>query len=79
MASHDIPIALAPFQQIDSALSRRYQGTGLGLPLVNSLIELHGGRLEIDSAPDEGTTMTLHFPAERVLGPDRTQVSERGK
>ncbi|MCR9218841.1 MAG: PAS-domain containing protein [Alphaproteobacteria bacterium] len=66
MAPKEIPIALEPFQQIDSDLSRRYQGTGLGLPLVKSLIELHGGRLEIDSAPDEGSRVTLYFPAARL-------------
>ena len=41
------------------------KGTGLGLPLVRGLIALHGGRLEIDSAPGEGTRATLVFPHAR--------------
>ena len=54
MRAEDIPIALAKFGQIDSSHSRRYEGTGLGLPLTKRLIELHGGTLEILSAPDVG-------------------------
>lgn len=79
MSPADIPIALAPFRQIDSAHARRYQGTGLGLPLVESLIELHGGTLAIESALGEGTNITLIFPAERVRaighGPDESGTS----
>jgi signal transduction histidine kinase len=63
----DLPRALAPFGQIDSSLTRRYQGTGLGLPLVNSLTQLHGGRLEIDSKIDVGTRVTVRLPAARVV------------
>jgi signal transduction histidine kinase len=62
----DLPRALAPFGQIDSTLTRRYQGTGLGLPLVNSLTQLHGGRLEIDSKLNAGTRITVRLPADRV-------------
>ena len=58
---------LLPFQQIDSSLSRRIEGTGLGLPLAKSLAEAHGGRLDITSALGQGTTVTVQFPAERVV------------
>jgi signal transduction histidine kinase len=71
MKATDIPKALAPFTQIDSSLSRRYEGTGLGLPLAKSMIELHGGALAIDSEPGVGTTVTLSLPPERVLKPRR--------
>ncbi len=54
----DIETALSPFGQIDSHLARRYEGTGLGLPIVKGICELHGGRLEIDSEIDQGTTAT---------------------
>jgi signal transduction histidine kinase len=67
MAPDEIPIALKPFRQVDSSLTRKYGGTGLGLPLVKSRIELHGGSLAIASAPGVGTTVTLIFPATRVI------------
>jgi signal transduction histidine kinase len=70
MAPADIPRALQPFTQLDNSLSRRYEGTGLGLPLTASLIELHGGRLVLQSAIGQGTCATAMFPAERSLGED---------
>jgi signal transduction histidine kinase len=60
---------MAPFGQVDSDLTRRYPGTGLGLPLVKSLIELHGGELILESEVGRGTVVTLRFPASRVLKP----------
>jgi signal transduction histidine kinase len=66
IAAQDIVVALEPFGQIDSSLSRKYQGTGLGLPIVKSYIELHGGTLGIVSHPGEGTTVTLFFPPSRA-------------
>ena len=58
---------LEPFGQVDSQLSRKYTGTGLGLPLSVRLMQLHGGRLDIDSTVGAGTTVTIVFPAHRVL------------
>ena len=66
MSEADIERALEPFGQVDNSFTRGQQGTGLGLPMVKGLIELHGGRLAIASAPGRGTTATLCFPAERV-------------
>ena len=57
---------LEAFHQIDSKISRKHQGTGLGLALVKNLTELHGGTLTIDSEVDQGTAMTISFPAERT-------------
>ena len=51
-----------PFEQIDNALNRRHQGTGLGLALSKSLVELHDGRLTIESEPGQGTTVTMSLP-----------------
>ena len=59
MAPEEIPIALAPFEQVDNKLARRYQGTGLGLPLAKALIELQGGSLSIASAPGKGTPVRV--------------------
>ena len=67
IASEDIPVALAPFGQIESALSRKNQGTGLGLPLTKALVELHGGVLDLESKVGAGTTVTLVFPEDRVV------------
>jgi len=66
MAPEDIPKALSQFGQIDSDLNRKYEGTGLGLPLAKSLIELHGGYLDLQSAVGKGTTVTVRFPASRI-------------
>ncbi|MFZ5791853.1 MAG: sensor histidine kinase [Pseudomonadota bacterium] len=73
MSPEHIRIALTPFGQVSVDLNRRHQGTGLGLPLVKSLMELHGGRLEIASELGEGTRVTLLFPARRV-----SRVAEAG-
>jgi PAS domain S-box-containing protein len=67
MTKSQITQALQPFQQIDTSLARKYEGTGLGLTLTNRLVDLHGGRMIIASAPSYGTTVTVRFPASRVL------------
>jgi PAS domain S-box-containing protein len=67
MNAEQIAIALEPFRQIDGPLSRRFDGTGLGLPLAKALVELHGGRLDIESAPGAGTTVSIHLPSERMI------------
>jgi PAS domain S-box-containing protein len=70
IAPEDMARALAPFGQVDSRLSRRYEGTGLGLPLARALAELHGGRLELESAPGRGTIARLVLPADRLVERD---------
>ncbi|MDP6345669.1 MAG: ATP-binding protein, partial [Alphaproteobacteria bacterium] len=62
IAEADIPRVLEPFSQVDGPMNRRHEGTGLGLPLVRSLMQLHGGELRIDSMVDAGTTVRLLFP-----------------
>jgi two-component system, cell cycle sensor histidine kinase PleC len=63
MAPESIPIALAPFGQIDSSLARKYGGTGLGLPIARRFAILLGGKLNIRSATGAGTTITIILPA----------------
>jgi signal transduction histidine kinase len=63
MSADDIPTALAVFGQVDSRLARRYDGTGLGLPLAKMIAELHRGEIAIDSTPGIGTTVTVRLPS----------------
>ena len=67
MTAAEIEVALTPFGQIDSALNRSNSGTGLGLPLVKLLVEMHDGELEIHSTPGAGTTVSVHIPADRLV------------
>ena len=67
MSDDEISRALEPFNQVDTSLARKYEGTGLGLPLAKLLCELHGGSLDIDSQVGVGTTVTVRVPAERVV------------
>ena len=66
MTEDEITLALEPFRQVDGSLSRRHEGTGLGLPLSRSLVELHGGELKIVSQRGEGTAITVVLPAWRA-------------
>jgi len=52
----------AAFSQVRGGLDRRHEGAGLGLYFANRLMELMGGKLEIESAPGAGTTVRLHIP-----------------
>jgi len=66
MTTDGIAIALKPFGQVDSGLARKYEGTGLGLPLSKTLVELHGGSFLVESELGRGTTVTFTLPPERV-------------
>jgi signal transduction histidine kinase len=66
IAPGDLERVMQPFAQVDSRLNRRYEGTGLGLPLTRGLVELHGGTMTIESELDRGTTVTVRLPAERL-------------
>ena len=68
IAAADIATVLEPFVQVESAFARKHGGAGLGLPLVKKIMELHGGSISLDSTLGAGTTVTLMFPARRVLG-----------
>jgi len=67
MKPEDIPKALQPFAQIDSGISRRFEGTGLGLPICSALVELHGGKMDIQSTYGEGTTVSFNIPISRAV------------
>jgi PAS domain S-box-containing protein len=67
MAPDQIQHALEPFKQLDNRIERRFEGVGIGLPLASALCRLHGAKLTIKSERGCGTTVRIHFPAERVL------------
>jgi PAS domain S-box-containing protein len=67
MSPEDLERVMEPFVQADTRLSRKYEGTGLGLPLTRALIMAHGGTLTLDSKPEQGTTATAHFPVNRIV------------
>ena len=67
IAPKDIPKTLAKFDQVDSDLNRKYKGAGLGLPLTKVLVDLHGGCLDLQSEIGIGTTVTVRFPADRMV------------
>jgi len=69
MTKKDLVKAMSQFGQVDSGLNRKHEGTGLGLPLVQGLIELHDGEFHLDSKKGQGTTARIVLPASRVLSP----------
>ncbi len=76
IAAEDIDLAFEPFSQLDSTLSRRFQGAGLGLYASRALVNAHGGLLSLQSAPGQGTLAEIRLPAERVLPRVSSQASE---
>ncbi len=79
IAPEDIPKALSRFGQVDGDLNRKYEGTGLGLPLTKALVEMHGGSLDLQSEVGVGTTVTVRFPAERVIAEPAMAASARSR
>jgi PAS domain S-box-containing protein len=77
MRSEDIPKAMTPFGQLESTFERRFEGTGLGLPLVQRLVELHGAEFRLESYPGKGTKAEVRFPRSRVLGAAILPMAER--
>jgi two-component system cell cycle sensor histidine kinase PleC len=67
MSEEEIALGLEPFEQVENAIIKRYEGTGLGLPLAKRLVELHGGTMVIESTKGIGTRVRVEFPAERVV------------
>ena len=65
-AVDEIKTAMTPFGRIENPLTRNVPGTGLGLPIVDALVELHGGKITITSEIGVGTTVKMHFPPART-------------
>ena len=62
MSPAEVEIAMRPFGQIDTAFNKRYEGTGLGLPIAYALARMHGGDLRIDSQKGAGTRVSVILP-----------------
>jgi signal transduction histidine kinase len=71
MTEAELKLALEPFVQIESSLTRRAEGSGLGLSITKRFIELHGGRMTLESRKNDGTRVTLWFPPERKREAER--------
>jgi two-component system cell cycle sensor histidine kinase PleC len=67
MSPKEVVVALELFGQIENAIIKKHEGTGLGLPLAQHLVELHGGRIEIESIKGVGTTVHVRLPLDRVV------------
>ncbi|MEQ1615482.1 MAG: HAMP domain-containing sensor histidine kinase [Hyphomicrobiaceae bacterium] len=67
MTEQEVEVALTPFGQVDGKKTRWREGTGLGLPIAKSLIELHGGRMEISSTKDVGTAVAVFLPSRHLV------------
>jgi two-component system cell cycle sensor histidine kinase PleC len=76
MRPGDIEVALTPFAQVENIMTRRQEGTGLGLPIVKALAELHGGSLQLESQPGVGTTATVILPGARVMAPAEAAATQ---
>lgn len=75
IAEDELSDVLKPFVQSRDAERRRVQGTGLGLPLADQLVKLHGGTLTLASTRGMGTTVTVHLPPQRVIEPEPNRAS----
>jgi len=64
--SDDVEKLFMPFRQIDSGLSRKYEGTGVGLSICKRLVDLIGGRLHVESRLGEGSLFSFSIPIERA-------------
>lgn len=78
ISPEDISRLAQPFEQIDSQHSRKHEGTGLGLALSKSLVELHGGNFHITSTLGEGTTVTFTLPNKPIVKVVQTEKTEVG-
>jgi two-component system, sensor histidine kinase and response regulator len=69
IAKQNLPLLFEKFQQLESSRQRTHGGTGLGLALTKQLIELHKGRIEVDSVADRGSIFTVYLPNQHLVKP----------
>ncbi|MFD2937398.1 ATP-binding protein [Spirosoma flavum] len=71
IAEQQLPRIFDRFYQVDDSTTRSYEGTGIGLALVNELVELHNGHIQVESTLGSGTTFRIHLPLEIVPAGER--------
>jgi signal transduction histidine kinase len=76
MSAEDMERVISPFVRLSNPMVRAHDGTGLGLPLVKALVELHGGQFTLTSDVGKGTTGTATFPKSRVIQPEATLLQD---
>ena len=85
IAQEDAAHVFDEFYQVDGSYTRRHEGTGLGLALVKSLVDMHGGRVEVQSAPGEGSRFSITLPGavvpalEEAPAPDEAPVADEAQ
>jgi signal transduction histidine kinase len=74
IAPDDMPTIFEKFRQLDGSYTRRATGTGLGLAITNHLVQMHGGAIDVQSAPGLGTTFTVRLPVAEL--PELAELPE---
>ena len=74
-----LSVVMEPFEQVDNEYTRTESGTGLGLSLVRSIVDLHGGDLRLESTPNKGTTVTILLPRDPRGGVPTTGPASPGR
>jgi signal transduction histidine kinase len=75
IAEEDLKRVTEPFSQAAKGMTRNYEGTGLGLSLVKSMMALHEGKFSIESVLSQGTEVTIQFPKHRTILPDQIKTT----
>ena len=71
MSEEEIEVAMKPFGQVDGSRTRWREGAGLGLPIARSLVDLHGGRIDIKSVKGQGTVVSVMLPSRHQVSAAR--------
>ncbi len=79
IADEQLPLLFQKFQQLETTYHRKYEGTGLGLALTKQLVELHGGRIEVESVVGEGSLFTVWLPSQAIVSAAPVKVTATGR
>ena len=74
IAADKLDMLFKPFEQVDGSLSRRFEGTGLGLAMVKRLVDLHGGNVNVASVEGEGSCFEVVMPVNQATPEERMVI-----